>query len=431
MRYSIISRQLNISQLQLEVRKCGGRNLKVAPASKQIFCDLDDSGVNRLKSLGCSVTKVGGVRADIMPPVVTPPTPVAAAPVYSPEELIRATGLEELRSVSEPPLYGEGINLAIIDSGIRETHQKIGGRVIYRKNFTSDPMRDGLDHGTGVCGIALILAPLCNILNLKVLNDEGEGTEEDVALAIDDCITLQITNPEIAPAVINLSLGGPDDGNPDNPLRVACRAAIDKGIAVLASAGNSGPIPYSVTCPACEKYVGAVGSAKYYPEESTFAISDWSSRGPTLEGLIKPDVVMFGEDISVASSASDTATIAKSGTSFATPFVSSIMLIFYEGVAKQAVMVEPIVRMPIGLIIFVPIEYIMDTSLSKICIKPQNVPPGKDTDYGYGIPYGPIMVQVMRAVPLMDISTIMGTITPVIGLAMLGMIIIPMAEEIK
>ncbi|GAI80043.1 unnamed protein product, partial [marine sediment metagenome] len=140
------------------------------------------------------------------------------------------------------------------------------GRVIYRKNYTSDPMQDGFDHDTGVCSIALTMAPLCNILNLKALDNKGVGTDEDVTLAIDDCISLHDTDPDIAPSVINLSLGAPDDANPDNPLRVASRAAIDRGIWVLASAGNSGPAPYSITCPACEQYVLAIGAVQYLPE---------------------------------------------------------------------------------------------------------------------------------------------------------------------
>ncbi|GAJ07566.1 unnamed protein product [marine sediment metagenome] len=153
MRYAVTSKVLTVSQLQTEVQRHGGKNLRVANASKQVFCDLDDVNVNKLRAIGCSVNRVGGVRTNIMPPIVTPPLPVAAAPVYSPEQLIWATGLEELRAISEPPLYGEGMNLAIIDTGIRETHEKINGHVVYSKNYTAFPMRDGLDHGTGVASI--------------------------------------------------------------------------------------------------------------------------------------------------------------------------------------------------------------------------------------------------------------------------------------
>lgn len=416
MRYSVISKGLTISQLQDEVKRCGGRNLKVASASKQIFCELDVAGVAKLGVIDCIITKVGGVGVTIVPPIVTPPIPIAAAPVYSPEELIWAIGLEELRSMTEPPLYGSGMNLAIIDTGVLETHQKINGRVVYSKNYTSDPMRDGLDHGTGVCSIITTLAPLCNILNLKVLDDEGMGTEEEVALAIDDCISLQDTDPSIAPSVINLSLGAPDDNNPSNPLRVACRAAIDRDIWVLASAGNSGPAPYSITCPACEQYVLAIGSAKFEP----FSLSNWSSRGPTLEGLVKPDAIMFGEDISVASSVSDTATTAKSGTSFAVPFASGMVLLYHESVAKWVAYEAPPGVLPRGAIgrwVITPQRF-TEEFLPAICIKPEGAPTVRDSDYGCGLPFGPLLLQAITA-PAIDISTVLSGIIPIFGIAMI------------
>ncbi len=424
MRYSVISKGLTILELQTEVKRCGGRNLRVAAASKQIFCDLDDSSVTKLRAAGCSVSKIGGVKATIMPPIITPPIPIAAAPVYSPEELTWAIGLEELRYLTEPPLYGEGVNVAVIGTGVRETHKRINGRVKYSKNYTTDPMRDGLDHDTGVCDIIITVAPLCNILNLKVLNDEGEGTEEDVAIAIDDCITLFDTNPDLAPTVINLSLGGPDDGNPNNPLRVACRAAIDRDIFIFASAGNAGPTPYSVTCPACEQYVFAVGSARYEP----FVISDWSSRGPTQEGLIKPDAILFGENIVMASSKSDIATIAKSGTSFAAPFGSAMAILYHEGAYRQAMWKEAVLGVPAGLIYYVPVKEMIDDYLPLICLKPEDTPLGKDSVHGYGLPYGPLAYRVLTEVPVPDISAI---ITPILGIALLGMVMAPMIKGLK
>ncbi|MBA7506490.1 hypothetical protein ES706_05181 [subsurface metagenome] len=427
MRYAVISKGLTISQLQDEVKRCGGRNLRVALASKQVFCDLDEVSIIKLGTTGCSITKVGGVKATVMPPIVTPPTPIAAAPVYSPQQLIWDIGLEDMRSITDPPLYGEGVNLAIIGTGIRETHKRISGHVVYRKNYTTDPMRDGLDHDTGICDIALAVAPLCSILNMKALNDKGEGTEEDVALAIDDCVLFHDTQPDIAPTVINLSLGSPDDGNPNNPLRVACRAAIDKGIWVLASAGNYGPIPYSVTTPACEHYVFAIGSIKYEP----FIVSDWSSRGPTLEGQIKPDVVMFGEDISMASSASDTATTAKSGTSFAVPFCSGMVVLVHEGLYRQVIYEEeeiPGVLAPEVLGWVLPAQDVIDTYLSWVCVKPEGAPTGKDYDYGYGLPMASFLYRAVTMRPLLDISTMMAPIMGIAVLGMLGMMITPMVK---
>ena len=419
MRYAIMGATVE------QVKSVGATDIKEARSTGIIFATLTDEQVARLRSQGCTVSKVGEVRTAVMPPIVAPPVPVAAVPTYTPEQLVWAAGMEELRGITRPPLYGEGFNLAIIDSGIRETHTKINGRVVYRKNYTSDPMRDGFSHGTGVCSIALAVAPLCNVLNLKVLNDKGEGTEEDVVLAIADCIDLQDTEPSIAPSVLNLSLGAPDDGNPNNPLRVACRAAIDKGIWVVASAGNGGPAPGTITSPACERYVVAVGSAKYEP----FQVSDFSSRGPTREGLIKPDGVLFGEDIVVASSESDTATTAKSGTSFATPFASGMVLCFLEGLYRRAVPIQEIpgVYPELGIWYFTPADAI-DKYFAGVTIKPQGVPAGKDNDYGYGLPFGPLVAQALGLRPAVDISAML---TPVVAIALLGMMTTAMAKAFR
>lgn len=434
MRYAVISGRLTITELQLEVKRYGGRNLRAAVASKQVFCDLEQSAVNKLRATGSIVSRVGGVKAAIIPsPRV--PTPVAAAPVYSPEELVWATGLANLRFSFEPPLYGEGFNIAIIDTGILETHQKINGRVVYSKNYTTDLMRDGFNHGTGVASIVTTVAPLCNILNLKVLDDEGEGTEEELTLAIDDCLAMYDARAEIAPLVINMSLGSPDDGNPNSPMRVACRAAIERGIWVVAAAGNGGPSPNTILSPACEKYVFAVGSAKY---DAPFSVSDFSGRGPTKEGLAKPDILMFGENIIVASSEGNTATIAKTGTSFAAPFMSPSALLYHEGWMKSRYIGETFPSLWLGR--FPELEelerppdvnVIIDTYLAQVCAKPQGIVAGKDNSYGYGMLLGDLLAAAITVEPEVDVEILMSSIAPIVILALLGAVMAPMVKGFK
>ena len=421
MRYAVISGRLTISELQNEVKRCGGRNLRTALASKQVFCDLDMATVDKLKARGCIVSKVGGIKAAIMPPV-----PVTAAPVYSPSQLIEIARVEEVRRLTSPPLYGSGVNLAIVDTGIRETHEQLGGRVVYRRNFTSAPMQDDFDHGTGVASIVVVAAPQCNILNLKVLDDKGVGTEEEVVLAIDHCIELHNTRPEIAPSIINLSLGTPDTGDPNEPLRVAVRAAIDRGICLICAAGNGGPGAGTILSPATEGYARAIGSVSVEP----FLVSEFSSRGPTKEGITKPDLVAFGENIITASSKSDTATVAKSGTSFSAPFVSGLDAILQEGMYRQVV-VSPELAEAFPMIIdalqvwLTPVAF--DPYLSRLAVKPQGVQRGKDNDYGFGLPLGSLIVQVLSPVAV----GIPAILTPLIGMMMLGAVMVPITKTFK
>ena len=406
-----------------QVRSAGGTGIKEARRTGIIFANLSKTQADRLRAMGCQVFEVGKVAATVMPPTIAPPAPVEAAPTYSLEQLVEAAGYDELRMIIDPPLYGSGFSIAIIDTGIRETHEKID-RVVYSKNYTSDPMEDGFDHGTGVCSVVLAVSPLCNVLNLKVLDEEGDGSEEDVVMAIDDCIDLHDTQSDIAPSVINLSLGTPDDGNPNNPMRVACRAATDKGIWVFASVGNEGPTPGTITSPACERYVAAVGSLKYEP----LVVSSWSGRGPTKEGLVKPDIVIFGEDVAMASSESDTATIAKSGTSFAVPFASSMGLLYHEGLYRKARQIEQVLGMPPGEIYFITMQEALDIYLPLICVKPEGVAAGKDYDYGYGLPYGPLITQSLGLEPIVGISTL---IMPLIVIGMMGAMMPMMTEGMK
>lgn len=428
MRYAILKCTIQA------VKAAGGAEVKEAQHIGVVFATLTDSQVAYLRARGFVVSQVGAVKAAVTP-TITPPKPVAAEPLYTTQELLWATGLEELRQLHKPALYGEGFTMAIIDTGILESHKLIAGRVVYSKNYTAAPMRDGYNHGSGVCSIVTTVAPLCNILNLKVMDDEGVGAEEAVALAIDDCIGLRVEGSQYAPLVINLSLGSPDDGNPDNVLRVACRAAIDRGIWVVAACGNDGPAAQSLLSPACEKYVFAIGSASYEP----FAVSDWSGRGPSLEGLVKPDLVAFGQDIIVASSINDIDTIAKSGTSFSTPFMSAAALLYYEGWMRVKYVGEPFPGMWLGRFPELEelerppdIDVIIDTYLEQVCAKPQGVVAGKDNSYGYGLLMGGLVVRALGLKPaVFDISTVLSSITPIMGLGLVGMMMSGMARAFR
>jgi len=421
MRYAILGATVE------QVKSVGATDIKEARSAGIIFATLTEEQATRLRSQGFTVTEVGEIRTAVMPPVIAPPAPVAAVPTYTASQLIRAAGFEELRGVLVPPLYGEGVNVAVVDTGIRETHEQIRGRVVHSENFTSDPMRDGFDHGTGVCSIIVTAAPECNILNMKVLGDKGNGTEEEVVLAIDYLLSLQDKESEYAPHIVNLSLGSPDDGNPNNILRVACRAALERGVWIYAAAGNSGPASETIMCPACERYVGAVGSCKLEP----FVVSDFSSRGPTKEGLVKPDAVFFGENIELASSSSDTATVAKSGTSFSTPFATGALAVFWEGGEKLAdIQSEKYPQYKEAIMeayasATTPAAAI-DNFLPRVVVKPQGVPAGKDNDYGCGVPFGGLIAKLFQAAPTVDINSILGM---VVVMSMFGMII-PMMGKI-
>ena len=123
--------------------------------------------------------------------------------------------------------------------------------------------------------------------------------------------------------ILNLSLGTPAN-NPvkSDPMVRAVEEAMKAGIVVVVAAGNSGPDSKTILSPGNSPSaitVGAVDDRKA-KAESAYTIAPFSSRGPTKEGLRKPDVVAPG--VSIKSLANGEGFKTLSGTSMATPVVS-------------------------------------------------------------------------------------------------------------
>ena len=102
---------------------------------------------------------------------------------------------------------GRGVVIAVIDSGCDCDHVDLKDRIIGKYNFTSDDggnpenVTDYIGHGTHVAGIigasqngkgVVGVAPLCSLLILKALNKNGQGTEEDVAKAINYAVSKKV-----------------------------------------------------------------------------------------------------------------------------------------------------------------------------------------------------------------------------------------------
>lgn len=147
---------------------------------------------------------------------------------------------------------GDGVNVAIIDTGIDYRHPDLSGVYNGGYNFVSnnDKPFDGNGHGTHVsgtvAGCSTGVAPSANIYALKVLSDEGYGSEMNIVRAIEWCIDNDID-------VINMSLGGP---YPSHAGEQVCKKAAESGILICAAAGNSG---YGKSYPA--SYPGVISIA--------------------------------------------------------------------------------------------------------------------------------------------------------------------------
>ena len=154
-----------------------------------------------------------------------------------------------------------GIGVAIIDSGISSTNPNFNlwhtsnSRIVYRQSFVGGNTNDEFGHGTHVAGIAVGtdnvttvlsspsrgfggIAQDASIINLKVLNSAGVGTDASVIAGINEAISLKSTYNI---RVINLSLGRPITVPYTlDPLCQPVEAAWKAGIVVVVAAGNDG-----------------------------------------------------------------------------------------------------------------------------------------------------------------------------------------------
>jgi serine protease AprX len=149
------------------------------------------------------------------------------------------------------------------------------------------------------------IAPNANLINLRVLDQNGQGTDSGVIAAIQQAIYLQ---SKYKIRVINLSLGRQVyESYKLDPLCQAVEAAWKKGLVVVAAAGNYGrdnslgTSGYAtITSPGNDPYVITVGAMKTEgsPDRSKSLITSYSSKGPTLiDHVVKPDIVAPGNRI--------------------------------------------------------------------------------------------------------------------------------------
>lgn len=213
---------------------------------------------------------------------------------------------------------GEGMKVAILDSGIAINHMDIKGSVVEAKDFTgsSSGTADVEGHGTHVAGIVAArmnsrgvvgVAPLCQLYVGKVLNDSGRGTNAGVAAGIRWAVKKKVD-------IIGLSLGST---SPSRAMRDSIKEADRQGIFVIAAAGNTGPDLGTVNFPAKYPEVIAVGAV-----DRRMKITQFSSRGETV------DIVAPGDKI--LSCYPPNAFARLSGTSQATPLVIGVGLLMLQ-----------------------------------------------------------------------------------------------------
>jgi len=436
MRFVIMCpKDMGIDTIVSECALKGGKNVKVAPKLRQVFCDMEEGGANAIANIpGVKVRKSKVYRTNLRNRLEPPNEPGVwkqdessiMQPVYAASQASIFTTLYELRDAFSPPITGAGATVAILDTGIMSGHRGIGDKVVHNTNFSdSGTYEDLFDHGTGVAYVCAGgqhapntesgIAPGAYLMNIKVIGDDGIGSDESVVMGLEH--VAELTADAIAagksrldperPNAISMSFGAEEPYDEEDPVILACKEIWDEfghELNMVAAAGNSGPGPDTITIPASSPHVMAVGAITISP----FLIWEGSSRGPTNDGRIKPEIVMPGINILTASAAGVDAFTVKSGTSFAAPMAAGLECLLGESSTRFG-FADAMVGMSIE-------EWNM--LLTIIGAKPEGMPMGLDNSYGAGVPVGEKFLNVLGVSGGLDTSTLM---SGVLSMAMVGM----------
>lgn len=206
-----------------------------------------------------------------------------AMPVVDPVALTKADSLHQ------QGITGKGQVVAVLDSGFDHPQYDL---LAWQDVVDGSPKPiDPVGHGTHVAGDVLATAPDAKIVAVRVMDEKGQGRPSDIIRGLQ--WTIQ-NKEKYGIEVINMSLGAGPDGLPDrqDPINRAVELATRMGMTVVAAGGNSGPDARTLGSPADSASALTVGATLDRQQ-----VSDFSSRGPTDDGLTKPDVMAPGEFI--------------------------------------------------------------------------------------------------------------------------------------
>ncbi|HEV7398372.1 MAG TPA: S8 family serine peptidase, partial [Pyrinomonadaceae bacterium] len=262
-------------------------------------------------------------------------------------DLIRYTSSCLLGLICLSKIDGEGVGVAVLDSGTDKDHRAFKYGIKFKKDFTGEnkPDSDPFGHGTHVAstigGTSTRsgssydgIAPAASIINLRVLNSQGVGSSAVLLSALnwflapaDPTRPVSGANPlnkdKYGIRVVNMSLGAPAINSYKNdPLCRAARALVDAGLVVVAAAGNNGKdsggnkVYGQIHSPGNEPSVITVGASNTFGTDgrNDDAVASYSSRGPTrsfvtddngvrdYDNIVKPDLVAPGNKLIFAES---------------------------------------------------------------------------------------------------------------------------------
>ncbi|ASJ98490.1 peptidase S8 [Shewanella marisflavi] len=229
------------------------------------------------------------------------------------------------------PYKGNGVKVAVLDTGYDTDHPDLAGQVVASQSFVwpYTEVDDINGHGTHTAstvagngfasnGKYAGMAPKAELLIAKVLGDNGSGSTSGIMQAMEWAV-------DNGADIINMSLGS-SGTSCDGPMVDLVEALSDKALFVI-SAGNSFTRE-TIGIPGCAPSALTVAAVDRGNETANF-----SSRGPSPDGhSLKPDIASQGVNVIAAASGGkgDHAYRSLSGTSMAAPHVAGGAAILLE-----------------------------------------------------------------------------------------------------
>jgi len=208
--------------------------------------------------------------------------------------------------------YGKGVGVAVLDTGVSPMPD-LAGRLVHGPDLSGEGTTiDTYGHGTVMAGLVAGdgaasadraggafpgVAPAAHVVAVKVA---GRNGAVDVSTILEAMHWISAYRQQYGIRVLNLSWGVASTQSPSvDPLNHAVQRLWSEGIVVVVAAGNSGSTAGTITKPGDDPVVLTVGAFNDRGDldPANDGIPQWSSRGPTAAGLVKPDLVTPGRSV--------------------------------------------------------------------------------------------------------------------------------------